>query len=495
MKTLHITLLYSIVLLTVCMRVHAQTKTAYFCTPCNKDCDVNAYEAKGHCPHCGMDLVLQAVPQKAGLILSKKIENIDRGRLDSLFNTLSKRNLAMGSIAVAQNGNILYTKAIGYADMQAGSRVPATTQTEYSIGSISKMFTAVMIFQLIENKKIALDDKLSAYFPSIPNAGLITIGNLLSHRSGLFNFNNENQDELKYTPQSREQLLARMVKKQPALQPGTAVDYNNYNYLLLSFILEDVYQKPYKDVLSQKLLSRLQLNNTYYDSQKPLKEANSFNYIDGNWIKDKKAYLSNFMGAGGIKSTPADLVKFADALFNYRILSKSSVIRMQALIDGYGMGMFPFSFYNQVGFGHEGRLDGAEASLRYYPEQKLAIAYCTNAGVLQKVDILNGVLSICFAAPYAISTFNPLALNSTQLDVYDGTYESSQGDIKVVCTHDSGRLLLQTKGQQLVGDCISKNEFMNAKQGFFFSFNDGRSVLTIKDFHNTYYLNKKNDQK
>lgn len=477
------------------MCAHAQNKTAYFCTPCNKDCDAKAYDHKGQCPHCGMDLVLQAAPQNAGFILPKKIENIDRGRLDSLFNALLKRNLAMGSIAVAQNGNILYTKAIGCADMQAGNNVPATTQTEYSIGSVSKMFTAVMILQLIEEKRITLDDKLSAYFPSIPNAGLITIGDLLNHHSGLFSFNNENQDDLKYKPQSREQLLSRMVKSRPAFQPGTAADYNNYNYLLLSFILEDVYRKPYKDVLTKQLLARLRLNNTYYDSQQPGKEANSFNYIDGKWIKDKKAYLSNFIGAGGVKSTPADLVKFADALFNYRIIGKNSVTRMQALIDGYGMGMFPFPFYNQVGFGHEGRLDGAEASLRYYPEQKLAIAYCTNAGVVQKADILNGVLSICFAAPYTISTFTPLALNSAKLDVYDGTYESSQGDIKVVCTHNAQQLLLQTKGQQLIADCIGKNEFMNAKQGFFFSFNDARSVLTIKDFHNTYYLSKKNDQK
>jgi hypothetical protein len=168
---------------------------------------------------------------------------------------------------------------------------------------------------------------------------------------------------------------------------------------------------------------------------------------------------------------------------------------MQALTDGYGMGMFPFPFYDQVGFGHEGRLDGAEASLRYYPGQKLTIAYCTNAGVIQKADILNGVLSICFGAPYTIPTFTPIVLDSAQLEVYDGTYESSKGDIKVVCTHDTKKLLLQTKGQELVADCIGKNEFMNMQQGFFFSFNELRSVLTIKDFHNTYYLSKRNNQK
>jgi D-alanyl-D-alanine carboxypeptidase len=475
------------------MKTYAQPKTAYYCTPCNKDCDVQAYDAKGQCPHCGMDLVLQVVPLKAGFVLPKKIEKIDRSRLDSLFNALSKSNLAMGSIAIAQNGNILYAKAIGNADMEAGNRVPANTQTEYSIGSVSKIFTAVMIFQLIEEKKITLGDKLSAYFPLIPNASLITIRDLLNHHSGLFNFNNENQDDLKYKPQSKDQLLAKITNGSSAFQPGTAADYNNYNYMLLSYIIEKLYHQPYKDVLSKQILSRLQLNNTYYNSQKPNRETRSFNYVDGRWIKDQKAYLNNFSGAGAIISTPTDLVKFADALFNYKILSKSSVDKMQTLTNGYGMGIFPFPFYNEVGLGHEGRLDGAEASLRYYPAQKLAIAYCTNAGVVQKADILNGVLCICFRAPYAIPTFAPVALNSAQLKVYDGTYESRQSNIKVVCTHDTKQLFLQIKGQQLIADCIGKDEFMNAQQGFFFSFNDMRSILTIKDFHNTYYLTKRSN--
>jgi len=116
----------------------------------------------------------------------------NRAKMDSLFNHLADKNLGIGSIAISSNDSVIYQRSFGPGQ---------TVETEYRIGSISKMFTAVLIFQLIEEKKLSFQDTLSQYFPQMPNAGKITIGNMLNHRSGLANFTNHtNYDDWKDQP-------------------------------------------------------------------------------------------------------------------------------------------------------------------------------------------------------------------------------------------------------------------------------------------------------
>jgi D-alanyl-D-alanine carboxypeptidase len=91
----------------------------------------------------------------------------------------------MGSLTISKNGKVLYSRAIGYSSISENEKKPSTNLTKYRVGSISKMFTATMILQLIEEGKISLTATLEAYFPTLPNADKITISNLLNHRSGL----------------------------------------------------------------------------------------------------------------------------------------------------------------------------------------------------------------------------------------------------------------------------------------------------------------------
>lgn len=103
-------------------------------------------------------------------------------RLDSLFLVLEKNNKFMGSIAVSQNGKLLYSNTIGYSDVENSKK--ADFKTKYRIGSISKMFTASLILKAIEENKISLNQTLDKYFPGIENSKQITIGNMLNHKSG-----------------------------------------------------------------------------------------------------------------------------------------------------------------------------------------------------------------------------------------------------------------------------------------------------------------------
>ena len=94
----------------------------------------------------------------------------DKGKLDEFFNRLAEKNKAMGSLTVTKDGNILYSRAIGYSQINSTERKPVSEATRYRVGSITKMFTAAMIFQLVQENKLKLTDTLDKFFPQIPNA-------------------------------------------------------------------------------------------------------------------------------------------------------------------------------------------------------------------------------------------------------------------------------------------------------------------------------------
>ncbi len=102
----------------------------------------------------------------------------NKAKLDSFFAALNTHDKMMGSIAISANGIVVYQNAIGCSVVSPTVKTPATIKTRYRIGSISKMFTATMIFQLIEEGKLALKTSLATYFPQLPNASKITIGEI-----------------------------------------------------------------------------------------------------------------------------------------------------------------------------------------------------------------------------------------------------------------------------------------------------------------------------
>ena len=145
-------------------------------------------------------------------------------KLDSFFNALSADNQGMGSIAISKNGKLLYSRAIGYKQMNNQKTDAASEKTKYRIGSITKMFTAVIIFQLIEEGKLSLQTNIENYFPNIPNAHLINIEDLLRHRTGL-----RHLDKHKFgrAPKTQKEMLSIINRKKPKSLPGLKFDYNN----------------------------------------------------------------------------------------------------------------------------------------------------------------------------------------------------------------------------------------------------------------------------
>src|SRR6266480_453205 len=114
-------------------------------------------------------------------------QTLDKAKLDQFFDRLAEKNKAMGSLTIAKDGNVLYTRAIGYSQINGTEKKALSAASRFRIGSITKMFTAVMILQLVEEGKLKLSDTLDKFFPQIPNAQRITIAQILAHRSGIPN--------------------------------------------------------------------------------------------------------------------------------------------------------------------------------------------------------------------------------------------------------------------------------------------------------------------
>jgi D-alanyl-D-alanine carboxypeptidase len=406
-------------------------------------------------------------------------------KLDSLFNILTAQNLAIGSIAITRNGKLIYQRTFGQGQTHA---------TLYRVGSITKVFTAVMIYELIDEKKISLEDTLAEFFPGLPNAGKITIADMLGHRSGLANFTalGTNFDTWKYQPQTHEQLLALIRDQRPDFDPGAKADYNNSNFLVLGYILEKIYRKSYKDIVKERIINKVGLPNTYYGDHAGFQgdETASYKYADNRWQQEKAVYLDNFSGAGAIVSTPKDLCNFVKAIFDGELISRTSLARMTRIEkDGYGWGLFPYGDDPHPGFGHNGKTEGFASSMQYYPENKLAIGYCTSGEVYPKDLILNAVFKICFGEPMVIPGFMTTKLTDQQLEPFVGTYQGDNG-LQVSSSADSGRLELKLKGQQFILEPFSDHEFRNVRFGFFFDFDKNGKQLIIHDAASTYTLHK-----
>ncbi len=411
------------------------------------------------------------------------IAQINGSRLDSLFDQLTANELAIGSMAVTQNGKMIYQHSFGKDQ---------TPLTEYRIGSITKVFTAVLTYQLIDAHRLTLSDHLSRFFPDLPNADRITIAELLGHRSGLANFtNNTDFNTWKDQPKTHEQLLALIKQQKPDFEPDAKADYNNSNYLLLGYIAERLYRHPYQELVNEKIIRPLGLKHTYYGEKAGFAdgEAISYKYFDSTWKPDRAVYLDNFAGAGALISTPQDLCTFITALFNGKLISKQSLAVMRTIRDGYGMGLFPYGDKLHTGFGHNGKTEGFGSSMQYYPEKSFAIAYCTNGEVFPKSRILDHIFRACFDIPDTLETFDSVKLDSAQLKLFTGTYSASSG-MQLSPRLENGKLLVTVKGKDFELTPISTNEFWNKPFGFFFWFDKDGQRLLLQDVDDVYDLHR-----
>lgn len=404
---------------------------------------------------------------------------INQAKLDQLFDRLIEKNKGMGSITIAEDGKVLYTRSFGYSQISEAAKVPLSNNTKYRISSITKMYTAVMIFQLIEVGKLKLSDTLDKFFPQIPNASRITIAQILSHRSGIPNVA---PDGSGMQPRTQEQRVAEIAKTPPDFEPGSRHLYSNSGYVLLGYIVEKAGGKPYQEALEERIVSRLGLQNTYMgtgNTNTGRNESLSYRYL-GGWKEAREPDFSITAGAGAIVSTPADMVKFIQGLFDLKLVSQSSLDQMKTMRDGEGMGMEPFTFAGKTLYGHTGGSSTSGAWLAYYPEEKLAMAYTTNAKIYPVKDIVSGVFDIYWNRPFEIPSFDALKINPEILDQYTGVYTAPGAPVKWRISRNDSTLFIRQEGGSDIPLEANNEDTFSIMTGVTVKFDAAKKQMIIK---------------
>jgi D-alanyl-D-alanine carboxypeptidase len=407
-------------------------------------------------------------------------KNFDKTKLDNYFNALEENNKFMGSVAVSKNGEIIYTKTIGLADVE--NNVKPTESSKYRIGSITKSFTAVLILKAVEEKKLDLNQTIDKWFPIITNAKKITVKHLLSHRSGIHNFTN-NKDYLTWNtqPKTEKEMVEIIAKGGSEFEPDSKAEYSNSNFVLLTYILETTFKKSYSELLQKLIVEPIGLTNTYvFGKINPNNnECKSYRFA-GSWKLENETNYTIPLGAGAIISTPTDLTKFADALFGGKLLANESLETMKTIKDHYGMGLFQIPFYKSLGYGHTGGIDGFSSVYAHFADEKISYALISNGTNFNNNDISIAVLSAVYDKPYEIPVFTTFNLTSDDLDKYLGVYASKQIALKITITKNGNTLIAQGTGQPSFPlEATEKDKFKFDPAGVKLEFNPTEKTMIL----------------
>lgn len=328
-------------------------------------------------------LALAAAPARA---------DASDARVQTLLQAIDREQLAMGSFALQRGDAPPLQLSIGHARLAEGPQAaqPARADTRYRIGSISKLMTAVMVLQLADEGRLALDEPIARWYPTLPEAGRTTVAHLLGHRSGLGDIKDLPgfEQHWMFEPRAEAELVRAMASLQRAFEPGATAQYNNSGYLLLSFIVEKAGGEPYAQALQRRLVQPLGLRDTAFDAQAGLKPGEAASYRSDRgpeqfgpaaWRLQRATHASVAQGAGGVVSSPRDLVVLMRALFQGRLLKPETFARMRQVQDGFGLGLYRIEGLEPAAWGHEGAIDGSYATAAYVPALDTALAWTGNA--------------------------------------------------------------------------------------------------------------------
>ncbi|WP_340677848.1 serine hydrolase domain-containing protein [Paraglaciecola sp.] len=377
-------------------------------------------------------------------------QSFDKAKLDQYVDALEAPEKAMFSLAVVENGQPIYQKSIGFTDVE--NKQKANKDTQYRIGSITKVFTSTMIFQLIDEGKLSLDTKLSKYYPKVKNAKKITISMLLNHRSGIHNFTNTPEYTSYMTqPKTKAEMISVIEDSDSDFKPDSRANYSNSGYVLLGFILEDITQDSYANQLQQRIAKKLNLDRTTYGGPINVQDnqAKSYKHNAQGWTPDTETDMSIPHGAGAIISTPTEVAKFLSSLLTGKLVSADSLAKMKELNQGFGRGLFQFPFHDKKAYGHNGGIDGFSSITGYFADEDVAFTLTSNGMNYAMNDINISVLSIYYGLPYDIPDFDqkPIELAEKDLTKYEGVFSSKAMPLKITVKVTDGQLTAQATGQ------------------------------------------------
>jgi len=319
---------------------------------------------------------------------------------------LAQTGVPSASVAIVRNGAIVYTQAYGDARLAAGSEPAerATPEMRYSIGSISKQFTAAAILLLEQEGKLSIDDPVGRYLPELTRAKEVTIREVLSHTSGYEDYWPE--DYLMppmQKPTTAGHILEVWGKKPLDFDPGTKWQYSNTGYVIAGRIAEMASGEPLMQFLQEHVFGPLGMKEVWDSDTTPLPRADAEGYSRYALgpLRPGPEEGAGWMSAAGELAMPAyDLAQWDISLMKRNLLAKKSYDEMFApvkLKDGsdshYGLGIHMRDLDGHVLYEHSGEVEGFTAENYVFPNDKAAIAVLTNQDAARGAALLARALA------------------------------------------------------------------------------------------------------
>jgi CubicO group peptidase (beta-lactamase class C family) len=403
-------------------------------------------------------------------------------KIDEYLAAYAKVNRFNGTALVAQKGKILLEKGYGFKDASQASL--DDVNTIYQVGSVTKQFTSAIILKLQEQKKLSVKDKLGKYFPDFPNADKITIENLLTHTSGIYNYTNDSKfmaNEITHS-YTRDKMMALFRNKPLDFDPGTKFRYSNSGYSMLGYIIEKVTKKPYEQVMREFILQPLHMNHSGFDFTHLKSADKAVGYLVlNNSIKAIAPIVDSSISfaAGALYSTVEDLFKWERSTYNNSILKQESwQAAFTPFKEKYGYGWIIDTLFNKQVISHGGGIHGFNSNLFRMPQEEIVIILLNNKGNPSLDEITKGIAAIILGRKYELPKDRVgIAVREAVLQGYVGEYELNP-NLKMTVKLENGSLKGQLTGQPAFDMFAEKESFFFLKvvdaQVEFFKGSDGK---------------------
>jgi CubicO group peptidase (beta-lactamase class C family) len=411
-------------------------------------------------------------------------EKSQQEQVDKLFARWDKPDSPGCALAIIKNGQIIYRRAYGMADLERG--VPITTTSVFDVGSISKQFTALSIALLAKQGKLSLDDDIRKYIPEIPDYGSrITIRNLIYHTSGLRDYVPlmalaEMPFENYYRYQQLLDLLAR--QKELNFKPGEEHFYSNSGYLLLAQIVRQASGKSLRDFAEENIFKPLEMNNTrFLDDHGSIVRNRAIGYTpkeDGNGYNTKMSFF-DLVGDGGLLTTVEDLFLWDQNFYQNKLGGGGSELVNQLLIPGTLSNGKPFQYAYGLRISeykglpivrHGGEWAGYVAEMIRFPKQNFSVILLANTDSINPARLTKLVAEIYLADQLKkdpdsqISEHKFIDLPLTEIENKVGTYLNNRnGAVWSISVKDGKLIATNPRGVSFQFGALSKTRFLSTQ--------------------------------
>lgn len=387
-------------------------------------------------------------------------------RADEFVSAYVKLNQFSGAVLVAKEGKPVFSKAYGMANYEWG--VPNTIDTRFRLGSITKQFGAAAILKLEEMGKLKVTDKACDYLPACPETWKpITIHHLLTHTSGIPNVTAiPEYKRIKFLPTKYDEQYNAVKDRPLEFDPGTRFAYSNSGYIVLGQIIEKAAGQPWETFLATQIFIPAGMKNTRADVNTALIPRRASGYVsNGGNLRNAEFIDMRFPNvAGGMISTVEDLLAWDRALVDGKVLSQSSLNKMQTPDKAnYGYGVIVGKDGDKQVISHSGGIDGFSTQLHRIPQDGIVIAVLANFEDSKAGEIRNGLLRLLKGETVELPRERKeIELDTATLDEYVGTYRFAP-TFAIEIRREGKQLVTQATGQGVIPVYVEEKDVLFPK--------------------------------